>query len=300
MKTRHLLGVSALLSVVIVASVQGVWAGPVQDFTASVSSMECANRPATATSTSASTPLAGVQEWDFGLGSTLSPSSASITVNSGYSPSRLLVPTPGPNCQGGTPITSLPVVFSGLGDGGLNSNISVKQAPGFASTTSVKPSKIPKGGTKQTVVATFRLTNPALDQQLKLVIASFVPGASLVSASYSGPAGFSINPAPGGVEFGGNGPVLNTVYTFTAVLHIANPYGKAFTNKPQFAYDVIGINSATIVPGPATTETIPVPSLDGGTSGAGSAIFSVSGASGSWEMDSAPDFLLEYNASPLP
>jgi hypothetical protein len=295
MKTRHLLGVPALLAVVIVASVQGARAGPVQDFTAYASNWECAVRPSTATSTSASTPLAGVQAWQFGLLSQLSPSSASITVNSGYSPSSLFLP-PGGGCSG-TSVTSLPVTFSGLACcNDLSSNISLKQAPGFASTTSVKPAKVPKGGTKQTVVATFRLTNPALDQQLKLGIASSLSGTSVLSASYTGPAGFGITRGSGSVEFDGNNPVLNTLYKFTVVLHVPNP-GKAFTDKPQFDFLVIGTNSATIDPGPATTETIAVPTLDGGTSGSGSAVYAVTGATGSWEMDTAPTFDLIYLSS---
>ncbi|HVC03832.1 MAG TPA: hypothetical protein VND88_04080 [Candidatus Acidoferrales bacterium] len=298
MKTRHLLGVPALLAIAIVASMQGVRAGTVQDFTANVSHEECASRPSTATSSSASTPLAGTQYWGIGLTSILTPSSASVTVNSGYSPSLILL-TNG-FCDGGSPLTGFPAVFTGLGGPSLDSTIALKQAPGFASTATAKPSKIPKGGTKQTVVATFRLTNPALDQQLKLGINSAVPGASLVSASYAGPAGFNILPGSGGVEFTGNNPALNTLYKFTVVLHIPNPYGKAFTYKPLFDFLVIGINSATIDPGPATTETIAVPTLDGGTSGAGSAIFAVSGASGSWELDTAPGFDLQYREAALP
>jgi len=292
MKTRHLLGVPALLAVVIVASVQGVRAGPVQDFTAYASNWECATRPSTTHSTSASTPLAGVQAWQFGLVSQLHPSSASITVNSGYSPSNLFLP-PGGGCSG-TSVTSLPVTFSGLACcNDLSSDIPLTQAPGFASTTSEKPSKIPKGGAKQTVVATFRLTNPALDQQLKLLIASPLSGTSVVSASIKGPAGFGITRGVGSVEFDGNNPVLNALYKFTVVFHVPNS-GKAIADVPQFDFLVIGTNSATIDPGPSTTETIAVPTLDGGTSGAGSAVYAVSGATGSWEMDTAPTFDLIY------
>jgi hypothetical protein len=69
-------------------------------------------------------------------------------------------------------------------------------------------------------IAAFRLLFFGLTRLANLVIASLVLGASELSASYTGPAGFNINPAGGGVEFDGNNPVINTLYKFTVVLRL--------------------------------------------------------------------------------
>jgi hypothetical protein len=278
-------------------------AGPVQDLQAVVVAGDCAVQPPGVDVTPASASLLGRESWGFQLHSnTNTVTDPSITVNSGYSPSSLLAPPPF-NCAG-SPLASLPYTVSqaSLSQGDclcaqLASAFAVDEVPGFASSRSAKPFEIPPTGRNQTEAATLDITNPDLVGFVKLNIISSVPGSTYVSSS--APQGTTTFPEAGGVQFV-LFTALNQSYTFTAVINVPNPFRKPFRSEPSFDFGVTGSGASSVDSGPTSSETIAVPTLDGGSSGAGSATFAVSGFSGSWELDAAPGSEVFYQPTPSP
>jgi hypothetical protein len=308
-KTRRASRIAALavsIAGLMVGTAQTGLAGPLSDFEGAVNSGFCAVQPARVDVTPSGSSLAGRRKWGFEMHThlALGAPTPSVTVNSGFAPATLLSQPPFTPCSG-VRLSSLPYVVaqSGLNPGTDCICPTLTEAPrgtdlvGFASSRSVTPLRIPVAGTDQVEGATFQVTDPSLAGLLKLNINSPVPGATYVSASP--PAGATVIPTGGGVQFALN-PVLGQSYTFSVTLHVPNPVGRTFISKPQYDFALLGSGSSSNDPGPATSETILVPSLDGTTPGAGSATFAVGGAGGSWSLGISASSELVYLPTGLP
>lgn len=294
----------ALAAVWLVGPAQTAVAGPFTDFIVNESSGSCAVQAAHVDATPSGTSLYGRRQWEFGMhtNSTSAPAS-SISVQSGYAPARLLSQPPFEPCSGAA-LASLPYVASepSLHPGDCICTF-LYEAPastdvvGFASSRSATPVRIPVGGTDQVEVATLQVTDPALVGLLKLSIISSVPGTTYVSSV--APSGATSLPQAGGVQFV-LFTTLNQSYTFTGTLHVPNQVGRPFRSKPLVDFLLDGSGSNSLVSGPVSSQVIPVPSLDGGTPGAGSVTFAASGGGGSWSVNISTSSRLFYLATPVP
>jgi hypothetical protein len=247
-----------------------------------------AQLPAAVNSTSAATPLTGFPTWDFLLSDTSGApvTNPTITVNSGYSTSVFggSIPTPGLPTSCGLPglASGQTMFFPQMQATGIQTTF----APGFDSTRSTSPQVVPVGGGEQTISMTVTLSDSryAMGNILQINIGSG-PNDTVVSTTPPNnlDQGEFLNTNPGHAAWFLNQAVLGKQYTFGAVVRYANPFNYPWTHVPDIMVTAAAFNGdcgPCNVSGP--TVTVPVPSLDGGVPGAGSATFAVDETGHQW------------------
>jgi hypothetical protein len=261
-------------------------------------------------SVAATTTLTGYRSWIFFLGNySQGPVTPTVSVDSGYDPSLFCSSNP-PTCD---PLSSFPRTNTGpsLLTGqewhvpDLLSSVSTTFTPGFDSARAMNPLVIPAGGAEQTVTVTLRAADPNIEN-LYVFPYSPVPGASIVTVN--GPANlnqgesFTWESLPPGGQASIRNIQTGKTYVLTIVLDVPNPFGAAFTHRPET--DVAGeLRGTTTCQGClGTSVTIPDPTLDGPATGRGGATFSVAEPGHSWDAARGTQYRVDYQseASPVP
>jgi hypothetical protein len=264
--------------------------------------------PQSTNAVASGTTLSGGLFWKFNIANFLSSSTVTdptISVSSGYDPSRL--------DPFWTPASSLPIVASqpSLGPDGdlglaLGSSLPGSFQTGCATSRSVSPLLVPPGGGEQTITFTVRCIDPAVTS-VNGGIGQLLPGTTLVSfgAPPNADRGeFVIGPpgswfgSPGDMSAGLGIGILNLVtgkpYTFMLVVQSPNPFGVAYAQTPDIGLNENVPQSSCIgCDGPQTNMTVPVPSLDGPTPGAGSVTFSA-GEPHTWNVSVTDQRKVQY------
>ena len=263
-----------------------------------------AQLPTTVSTTSAASTLSGFPNWGFLLSnaSGVPVSNPLITVNSGYSAAVFgdSLPPPGfpSSCGQPTLASGQTIQFPELEGNSLPTTFSL----GFDSTRSVSPQTVPVGGGQQTVTVTATLQDQryGAGNQLQVAI-GLGTGDTVVSTTSPSNLGqgefLTANPSQALWTIGQ--AVLAKQYTFSAVINYANPFDYAWTHFPGVDVNAAAFNgdcSPCGIAGP--TVTLPVPSLDGGTQGAGAVTFSVAETGHTWTGGTGFVYLAQYLASP--
>jgi hypothetical protein len=300
-----LIGAAVAAAVLVVVVAQPAVADSPPDLNASASASVKANVAADVDSVSGSAVQIGGHGYFFSI-TNQSPNTvtnATVTMTSGWDLSYF----PG--------ISALPFTSttSTLAPGQSTDSLDFSQlcctlvpssfAEGFDSTRTMQPTQIGAGGGTQTVQVSLELTDPALAARIFSLSVSvrspdwLIAGVTLDSAS--GPTnldhGESLSPSssPGlGADWSVLGPQLNKLYTFTYTLHVPNPFGVPFDFKPSIHIVADPFATRTTV-GPSTSVSVPVPSLDGATPGAGGVVFNVDQPV-TWQLVTNENHELDY------
>jgi hypothetical protein len=249
-----------------------------------------------ATSAQAKTMQTGNRLWGGSIfnQTPTSVTNPTVSVQSGYDPSQYNF------TWQGQPVTAFPVSatqstldpgqnFSGQ----LNSNVPVTFTLGYNSTRKVSPSKIPIGGTNQTVTMTISLMDsryasipPNVSGGIQIVVGSNLSGVSLVSTTNpknlnQGEVLTTTTSTYGLFEWNLMMPQLYKTYRFSATLHVPNSSGSSFVYRPfvvMTGFQMTAICQACS----GSSVTVVEPTLDGNVPGSGSMTFSVSSTGYTW------------------
>lgn len=256
---------------------------------------------------SGATSFLGYPTWTFHLGTHRAATSPTLTVNSGY-PSSSLIQLGGPSA----PVSALPIVEvrPSLAAGGntefrpiTGPDITVAFDLGYDSSRVVTPLVVPVGGGDQTLDVTVTPTASDISD-FHIGLFDNIPGVSLVSFAAppnldQGERLFGPNTFGGVASWGLGNVRTGKSYTLRATIRVPNPFGVPFSHKPSW-HLFAGVqlpDGCAGCGGPASSVTLPEPTLDGETPGAGSVTFSVAEDSLVWEVRRQVQRVVRYSST---
>ncbi len=284
---------------------------PSPDLNATIDSAVSLDSASPATdSIAGGTTFTGNLFWNLGLDNPQSSdpvSTPAISVTSGYDPSLFFANGPS------FPTSSFPFTAAQPSLGpqsgfriSLGSSLTASGQVGCDTSRSMSPTIVPPGGTQQTITFTIRCTDPTVDS-VNGGMDLFPPCDNLDALCPTNPASFtfiSVIP-PANLDhgeqwndftddqfvpehFGYNlaNLVTGKQYTIALVVQTPNPYPVPITWTPFMGLSVYASqpSSCSGCGVPASSLTVPVPSLDGPTPNAGAVTFST-GEPSIWNLD---------------
>lgn len=265
---------------------------------------------ATTDSIAAGTAFYGNLFWNFDLGnpSQDSASSPAISVGSGYDPSLFFASGSSSFATASFPFTASQPSLDPQSNFSMDigSSLRASAVVGCDTARSVNPPVVPPGGIEQTITVTIRCVDPAV-HSVNGGMDLFPPCDNLDALCPASPALItfvSVIPpanldqgeqwndftndqsAPGHFGYNLANLVTGKQYTLALVVQTPNPYPVPITWTPY-----MGISEYATQPlscggcgAPASSVTVPVPSLDGSTANAGVVTFST-GEPHFWNLD---------------
>jgi hypothetical protein len=197
----------------------------------------------------------------------------------------------------------------------LGSSLTASAPVGCDTSRSMSPAIVPLGGTEQTITFTVRCTDPTVDS-LNGGMSLFAPCDNL-DALCSGPTAFtfvsfsppqnldqgeqwndSVSNQPVGLGFNLANLVTGKQYTMALVVQTPNPYPVPIAWAPAIGLSVYSTHPSNCsgCGAPASSLTVPVPSLDGPTANAGAVTFSA-GEPSIWNLNTRRQRNINYGGT---
>jgi len=310
------LGVASLLG----RSARAVPLGPDLDATVGTQIGVDFASPAT-DSIPAGTTFSGSLSWNFDianhLGAPNSVSAPAISVTSGYDPSLFFANGPSFSTSS-LPFTVSQPSLAPQSDMhlSLGSSLSASGQVGCDTARSMSPAVVPPGGAQETVAFTVRCTDPTV-HSVNGGMSLFPPCDNLDALCTTGPTSFtfvsftppqnldqgeqwndSISDQPVGLGFDLANLVTGKQYTFALIVQMPNPYPVPIVWTPGIGMSVYSTqpSSCSGCGVPASSLTVPVPSLDGPTPNAGAVTFST-GEPSIWNLNVVNQRNINYDAT---